>query len=457
MGSETNKFPNQEPALLKTRREVKQLEESLHREIKRVEELEEENEKLKKENEKLKQELSDLRKPPKWAKANKSEEAKQAFKRAGPKKGHPYHPRRKPDQIDREVQLIAKQCPDCDQDLPPPHKWHEHIQVDVPPPVKVIVTRYHVGWSFCRSCGKEVSSKEKLSGSMYGPHLHSQACYWKFGLGLTFNKIQKLLKEQYRLEISRGQLSELVKRSAASFNRAYEDLKTSLLGTSHLHADETGWRVKGDSHWLWSFSNQETSYYHLDKSRGQKVVEEVLGKSYRGILISDFYSSYNKIECEKQKCWAHLLREVHEIKERYPKNDEIKLYLRRLKRFYRRGVKLQEEYQSGRPSDKQFNRLKADTIRFARQKSDHPDLIRLSKRIIKYRGELYVFVKTGVDPTNNFAEREIRPAVLMRKTSYGNRSPQGGKNQAILMSMIRTAQKQGKDFIQLATHSLINH
>ncbi len=82
------------------------------------------------------------------------------------------------------------------------------------------------------------------------------------------------------------------------------------------------------------------------------------------------------------------------------------------------------------------------------------DLIRLSKRLIKYRDELYTFIKTGLDPTNNPAEREIRPAVLMRKTSYGNRSDRGGENQAILMSMIRTAQKQGRNFTLEASQKL---
>ena len=87
----------------------------------------------------------------------------------------------------------------------------------------------------------------------------------------------------------------------------------------------------------------------------------------------------------------------------------------------------------------------------------HPELKRLSKRLIKYRDELYVFIKTGVDATNNAAEREVRPAVLMRKMSYGNRSDQGAENQAILMSMIRTATKRGLNFTQFATDHLTRH
>jgi hypothetical protein len=449
--------PSQKPALIKSRLEVKQLEESLRKQSNKIEKLEKDNERLKKENEKLKQELSQIRQPPKWAKANKSEDAKRAAKNPGAKKGHECHPRKTPDHVDREVKLIASTCPDCNHDLPGPHKWHKHIQIDIPPPSKVIVTRYHVGWSWCRSCGKEVSSKEKLSGSLYGPNLHGQVCYWKFCLGLTFNKIEKLLSEQYHLEVSRGQLSALIKRSAESFNGAYEDLKTSLLDQPYIHADETGWRNAGDSHWLWSFSNKEISYYHMDKSRGQKVVQEVLGKVYRGVLISDFYGGYHKIDCQKQKCWVHLLREVRELKKKFPKEAGFIFYSKALKRFFNRGIALAQNHQAGRDVDKKLKRLEDDIMRFAHQKQQHSDLVRLSKRIIKYRRELYVFVKTGVDATNNHAEREIRPAVLMRKTSYGNRSQQGGKNQAVLMSMIRTARKKNQDFLKLASQALINH
>jgi len=458
VGSENKKPPSQDKALIKARREINLLEKSLRKQNQETEKLKEKIGRLEKENEKLKQELRQIRKPPKWAKPNKSEELKKKAKKPGPKKGHKCHPRKKPEKIDREVNLIGKMCPHCDHKLPAPHKWHEHIQLDVPPPPKIIVTRYNVGWSWCKHCKKEVSSKEKLSGSLYGPHLHAQVSYLKYGLGLTYPKIRQLLKQHYNLEVSCGQLAELVKRSANSFNSGYEDLKTSLLNQSHLHADETGWRNQGENHWLWSFSNSDMSYYHLDRSRGQKVVEAVLGKSYNGTLITDFYGAYNQIECKhKQKCWTHLLREIHNLKEKYPKNSEIKQYSNRLKRFYTRGVKLTQEYQSSKDVDKKIKRLESDTMRFAIQKQKHLDLQRLSKRIIKYRKELYVFIKTGVDPTNNHGEREIRPAVLMRKTSYGNRSPQGGKNQAILMSMIRTAYKQEQDYLQIAHQSLIDN
>lgn len=455
MEEEKNKkYPSQDPALIKSRREIKQLEESLRRQNNKIEKLERENEWLKKENEKLKKELAAIRQPPKWAKANKTEQGQRKKRKPGAKKGHKYHPHKRPDKIDREVNLIPKQCPQCHHDLPLPHKWHEHIQIDIPPPPEIIVSRYHVGWSWCKHCQKEVSSPEKLSGSFYGPHLHGLVCYWKFGLGLTFGKIEKLLSDIYGLDISCGQLSKLIHRSASSFNGVYEDIKTSLLDQGYLYGDETGWRESGINHWLWNFSNHDFSYYHVDRSRSQKVVEDILGKSYRGVLVTDYYGGYNKINCSKQRCWAHLLRELRELKQKYPGNTEVKPYAKRIKRFYERGVKLKQAFQLGKNIEKPLKRLEEDTQNFSFQKHIHTDLKRLSKRLIKYRRELYVFIKSSIEPTNNHAEREIRPAVLMRKTSYCNRSRQGAKDQAILMSIIRTAHKRNQNFLNLACQTL---
>lgn len=181
--------PSQDRALIKSRREVKALEESLRRQGQENEKLRNEIERLRQENEKLKKELATARRPPKWAKANRSEQQKKKAKKKGPKHGHAPHRRTLPNAIDREVGLVPKHCPECKGNLPDPSKWHTHTQIDIPPPSQPVVTRYHVGWSYCKACRKEVSIKDRLSGSKYGPNLHAQVCYWKFSLGLTLGKI----------------------------------------------------------------------------------------------------------------------------------------------------------------------------------------------------------------------------------------------------------------------------
>ena len=239
--------------------------------------------------------------------------------------------------------------------FPSDSKWHTHVQIDLPEPGKVIVTEFKVGSSYCKDCKKYHSAAHsRVANSLYGPRLHSYVSYLKFGLGLTLGKIQKLLIEQYSLELSTGQISEIILRTGNKFEGAYSDLKTKLLDQSHLHVDETGWRVDGDNAWLWSFSNDDVSVYTIDPTRGQSVVEDVLGESFAGVLCSDFYGAYSKIESKKQKCWSHILRDAKNLNEKNPQNEEILYFKSKLKSFFDRGKILRQERVEGKKYSKKI-------------------------------------------------------------------------------------------------------
>ena len=130
---------------------------------------------------------------------------------------------------------------------------------------------------------------------------------------------------------------------------------------------------------------------------------------------------------------------------------EIIYFSSRLKFFFDRGKRLRGDHAEGGDIQRRLKRLRGDTERFAFRTFRHPKLITLAKRIIKYRGELYTFIEKDLEPTNNNGEREIRPAVLMRKTSYGNRSDRGAESQAILMTHLQTCRKRGQNFVGFAT------
>ena len=414
MSDEGQKTNDRHKALPRAKEQIKIYEDTVRRQAERIEELEKKNKRLEKENEKLKKELAASRKPPKWAKPKKDPSRKKAKK--GPKPGHAPNLRKRPEEADETVVLIPESCPEGLWELPFPSdsKWYSHFQIDLPEPGKAIVTEFVIGSSYCKGCRKYHSASDgRIAHSLYGARFHATMSYWKFELGLTLGKIRKLLKDQYNLDVSTGQLSEMLSRSAEKFSGSYDDLKASLRAQSHLHADETGWRVDGANSWLWSFSSNDVSVYTIEQSRGQKVVEDVLGKYFSGVLTTDFYGAYNAIECDKQKCWAHLLRELHELKKKSPKNLEIVYFSSRLKSFFERGKKLREDHSEGRDVSKRLKRLQGDTERFAFRNFRHPKLKTLAKRILKYRGELYTFVEKNLEPTNNNGEREIRPAVML--------------------------------------------
>ena len=191
-----------------------------------------------------------------------------------------------------------------------------------------------MGWSFCASCKENVSISNKLSRSKYGPRLHAHVGYLKFGLGLTLPKIQQWLHDQYNLDISTGELSEMLSQDAAKLSTAYDGLKPALRGEPLVNADETGWRRAGKDAWLWSFSSDKYSYYTIEKGRSRDVVKDTLGNKFNGILSSDFLGSYTEIECQKQKCWVHLLRTLRELKKKHPNNFEIQRFSKRVRHFY---------------------------------------------------------------------------------------------------------------------------
>lgn len=443
-------------ALIREREKTKRLEKTIHDQAKELERLRKENDKQKQKIDKLKQQLSALRKTPQWAKANKAEPpAAKPAKKKGPKVGHKPNIRRRPNKADREVLMTAKTCPCCEERLPPPSRWHAHWQIDIPKVSPKITTKFSVGWSWCKKCDKLVAPKERLKATKYGPNLHASVAYWKYGLGLTLGKIRTLLHAQYGLDVSTGVLSGMITRTSTWLEDAYEDIKTSLAEQSHLHADETGWRQDGVNFWLWSFTNDYLSFYSIDKSRSQKVVRRILGETFDGVLITDFYGGYNAVDCVKQKCWVHLLRELRELKDKYKGNKEIVTFARRLKVLFHRGVALALAKANNEDITKRLIRLRTDTEKFATARYQHEDLKRIAKRLVKYRSELYTFIDRGVDPTNNNAEREIRPAVLMRKTSYGNRSQQGSRNQEILMTGVRTCAKRDINFVATVAEHLV--
>lgn len=463
--SNDNPVPKISPAIQRGREQIKILEDTVHKQDrviqdleKKISDLEQVKGQLEEENQELQEEIRRLQgKAPSWVKANLHPvgQTRRPHFRKHYRPGVEPNRRELPGPVTEIVKWPAKRCPHCRKKLRTT-RWTSHYQLDLPERTTCDVVEHRVGWAWCSHCKQEVCSTEKLPRVKYGPRLHGEVSYLKCGLGLTLGKIQTLLMQQYALTLATSELSNILGQTASRFQGDYREIEADLKKQKHLNVDETSWRKCGNNHWLWSFSNHDWSYYKIAKSRGSNVIEDVLGKKFNGILASDFYSAYHKIESRKQKCWAHLLRETHALKKEHPKNNEIKTYSRRLKRLYERAVKLQQNYEQGANIEKRYKRLVNQTDIFMEEPWRHESLRRLSKRLRHHRNELYVFVKNAISGTNNDAEREIRPAVLMRKTSYGNRSNKGAETQAILMSLIRTCKKKGLNFIDTVTRQMPN-
>ena len=234
---------------------------------------------------------------------------------------------------------------------------------------------------------------------------------------------------------------------AAALLPWYEQIGEELRASACLNADETGWRVDGQTHWLWCFCNPDGCYYMIDRSRGSEALQKFFIEVFAGTLIHDFWAVYESALVEDhQYCLVHLLRELLKVDD---KNDS------------RRMEGLQQAAQTPdprRPAPAQAAGLYARAIPLPFRLIYHrldalagaaytdPDARRLAKRICKHRDHLFTFLdRLDVPPDNNGGERQIRPAVHMRKNILGNRSHNGADIQAVLMSIFRTLKLRGHD------------
>ncbi len=201
----------------------------------------------------------------------------------------------------------------------------------------------------------------------------------------------------------------------------------------------------------------------MDRSRGGKVIGALLGKGFgsdgKGTLISDFYGAYQQFKGPQQKCLAHLLRELKDSAIARPELEDH-AFFKKCKRLIKEMLKLKEQRQKlkRREYQHQVQLLEKRLSKLGQERWNDADADRLAARLRKYGGQLTTFLhKPEVDATNNAAERALRPAVVMRKITGGNRSEAGARAWAILASVMRTAQQQGRDVVATIQELLKAH
>lgn len=364
--------------------------------------------------------------------------------------GHVGWFRKKPKQIDRIEEVRINKCPECgSEDLTECGDIHEHIQEDITLP-KVEVTLYRKYRYYCKNCKEIIApkGKDEIPGSHIGPRAKAFAAFLRYAIKISERDVTALFSKAFNLKITSSAISGFMDQLKSEALPIYNDLLSALKKGSFIHADETGWSIDGINHWLWKFSNKKICVSHIDKGRGQAVVEKMLGVKYLGVLISDFLSAYNKIEAKaKQRCLVHILRELEKVMEYWHDDTEVMRYCQRLKKIFEDAIQLYNKYK-GRIWDDAYCRrreLIAKTLEdFEFPNPNKRILRRFAKRLKRYKGEMLTFLyERGVDYHNNHAEQQIRPDVIFRKITFGNRSYNGAENHSVIMSIIQTMKLNG--------------
>ena len=374
-------------------------------------------------------------------------------KRPGAKDGHPGTRRATPQTVDARQEHRLDGCPCCGGQLQRCNRARTRIVEDIPRQIQPIVTEHTIHRDYCPACKRHVEPvvPDAMPNAALGHHVVALSSYFHYGLGLSMSQCGDILGSTMSTRITPGGLVSAWDRLAESLLPWYEQIADELRATAVLHADETGWRVDGRTHWLWCFADVESCYYLIDRSRGGPALQQFFISAFAGTLVSDFWSAYLAVACEdRQYCMVHLLREIEKVDQRNG-SPAWQAFARLLRRLVRDGLRLRkrpdfspERYRSRIALiNRRLNQLANDATD---GKHDDADARRLGERISRYRDHLFTFLdKPQVPPDNNHAERQVRPAVFMRKNILCNRSVGGAQTQAILMSVYRTLKLRGHD------------
>ena len=259
---------------------------------------------------------------------------------------------------------------------------------------------------------------------------------------LPVRTIQWYLQTVHQLKLSVGAIVRVVHQVAQQARPAVAEALERIRSSPVVHADETGWRENGVNGYVWTFSTS-TERYFLRRGRGGAVVDEVLGESFGGILVSDFYVAYHHYPGLKQRCWAHLLRDIHKLKVLYPEDAGLVRWARRVQRLYAKGVGWAA---AGGCSSREQLTLERRLLGLCRPFLEDPLAVqgKLCRRIERHIKELFVFVShPETPPDNNAAERSLRHLVISRKISGGTRSEAGSDSKMTLASLFGTWRARG--------------
>ena len=379
-------------------------------------------------------------------------------RKPGAKKGHPPARRKAPERIDRYEDHRLEACPDCGGPLHRCTRTRTRTVEDILEDLRTEVTEHTIHRDYCPACKKHVEPAvpDALRKSTLGHRIMALTAWLHYGLGVTISQVIELLGHLLQTRLSAGGLMAMWMRLALILEPWYEQLGREARASAKLHADETGWRVNGQTHWLWCFANDGVCFYMIDRSRGSPALAKFFLTEFEGVLITDFWAAYNAVcAADKQCCLVHLLRELEKV-DMHNESVEWQAFAKRLRRLIGDGIRLRkrEDYAPHLYASR-IHRIDQRLMALARAEYVDADASRLGKRLLRHADQLFTFLDYPDVPfESNFAERMIRPAVIIRKNSLSNRSEKGAAVQSMLMSIYRTLKLRSHNPIAAVANAL---
>ena len=425
------------------------------------EELEKENERLREENEKLKKENKELKKiltifinphTPSSKQFFKTRTHQASSKKLGAPLGHKGATREisKPTNIEKH---FLTECPKCRELLDKPLNIQERIIEEIPEPQPVKITKHVIGFYNCKNCGVVTAETNLPKEGSFGKNTLAHTTLMKYEDRLPARKVVNTLNRNHAIQLTHSTVLNIIQRVVKLAQHEYEQVKAQIKTFFNVYIDETSIKVQGKNFWIWIFTTLKNTLFVIRKSRHCKVVKEILGENYRGIINCDGWETYqtykdNNNQVLLQRCWAHPTREIEALAEKY---DEVKPLFKWFQKIF---IKVSNARESGKP--KYFRqKLKEKCEKELRQWLDvakpYKELKTIRTKIQNgFEHWFTCIIYPEVEPTNNRAERMLREQVVLRKITGTLRNEKGTTANEVLMSLITTWKQQNKNpFLEL--------
>jgi len=411
---------------------------------------------LKADHEALEMKFDNNRKPPTSSKNSSQPPSKdqkrnqpkgKTRQRHGPPKGHEKHERKLVAQPDEVIELRVKSCCKCCADL---NTLEGHLvrvnQITELPEAKAQVIEVRQYETTCPECGeKQVESAPQglEMDRTFGARLEATVVYYRQEQHMSYERTQLALLNLQGVEISQGGIDGIMQRAGDHAVQAAKPIEETVRQSSVIHSDETGSRVDGNNWWEWVFCTAKAVLHVIRFNRSEDVIKDVMATCQTEVWVSDCYSAQLKAPAlQLQLCMAHQLRNLQAVIDIYP----TLTWPKAMQMLFRYAIHLhhQRDQMPGKDFTIQMARIERHCDRLLQRVLDPPEAKRLQRRFLKHRHKLFVFLyRSDVDPTNNIAERALRPSVIHRKVTGCFRSESGANAFAAMASVIDTAELSG--------------
>jgi hypothetical protein len=339
-------------------------------------------------------------------------------------------------------------CPDCGAETIN-KETAVFYEEDIPIAVKKIVIKHEVEKGYCPCCKAWHQTKEFPGAKVIlGPNIQKYICYLSSVCRLSFSCVQSLLQSTYQIKVSQGEISKILERESMHLLPFYEKLKEKIRSEPIVHMDETSWKVfknKASSYaWTMCGSISKEKVFILGKTRGGGNTEDLVGKDYRGVVVSDDYGAYDKFP-RHQLCWAHLFRKFRDLAGSNTLAEDMIDYC---KAEYEKLCRIFNAVKSNRTMEK-YDEFVQKLTDFSKFKENEPKKMIRFKKTLRDNIEKYLtcLKDSNIPMTNNLAEQSLRHLVIKRKISFGSLNERTAHMQAILLSVLMSLkQRYGADF-----------